>query len=159
MKNSRFQVKNEGWLHLWTWTQSDRRGFWPSGSRRNSLLFLLQLAAVRTKDQAMPAKKEWASYLAWKVKLPHFAMIIRLSIFSPQDLCDSRGTLLAWQELITVLIKVTFQIKAQKGKLLMCSTPEGLGGGWLGLYVEKNVFGSQLGCFQWKTQECHNMKY
>ena len=66
-------------------------------------------------DRPLPPKKrERAKYLVWKVKMSHFAMVIRLSIFSPQDLCDSQGTLLVWQELITALIKVTFQTKAKR---------------------------------------------
>lgn len=63
--------------------------------------------------------------------MSHFAMVIRLSIFSPQDLCDSQGTLLAWQELITALVKVTFQTKAERQTSLLCEAPAKLGR-WLG---------------------------
>lgn len=52
--------------------------------------------------------------MAWASRLSHFAVVIRLSIFSPQDLCDSQGTLLAWQELITAEAKVTFPTKAKR---------------------------------------------
>jgi hypothetical protein len=73
-------------------------------------------------------KRESARYLVCKVKMSHFAMVIRLSIFSPQDLCDSQGTLLAWQELITTLRKVTFQTKAKRQTSLLCEAPGRLGG-------------------------------
>lgn len=58
--------------------------------------------------------------------MSHFAVVIRLSIFSPQDLCDLQGTLLAWQELITALIKVTFQTKVKKQTSLWYEAPEKL---------------------------------
>lgn len=73
-------------------------------------------------------KRGKARYLVWKVKMSHFAMVIRLSIFSPQDLCDSQGTLLSWQELIIALIKVTFLTKAQRQTSPLCEAPEKLGG-------------------------------
>lgn len=60
--------------------------------------------------------------------MSHFATVIRLSIFSPQDLCESQGTLLAWQELITALTKVTFQTKAKRQTSLLCEVPEKSGG-------------------------------
>lgn len=59
--------------------------------------------------------------------MSHFAVVIGLSIFSPQDWCESQGTLLAWQELITALIKVTFQTEAKRQTSLSCEAPGKLG--------------------------------
>lgn len=89
--------------------------------KANELFFFFHTHTASSNHNYRPScvslkkkERERAKYLVWKVKMSHFAMVIRLSIFSPQDLCDSQGTLLVWQELITALTKVTFQTKAKR---------------------------------------------
>lgn len=109
--------KGLGWLRIWlcTWKQKQKMVF----KKANELFFFFFPTAssnhnYRPSCVSLKKKRERAKYLVWKVKMSHFAMVIRLSIFSPQDLCDSQGTLLVWQELITALTKVTFQTKAKR---------------------------------------------
>ena len=113
--------KGLGWLRIWlcTWKQKQKMVF----KKANELFFFFIFPTASSNCNYRPScvslkkkkrERERAKYLVWKVKMSHFAIIIRLSTFSPQDLCDSQGTLLVWQELITALTKVTFQTKAKR---------------------------------------------
>lgn len=149
--------KGMGWLRIWlcTW----KPGHAANLQKAKKLFFFFISPTASSNHNHRPhckPRKEKARYLVWKVKMSHFAMVIRLSIFSPQDLCDSQGTLLAWQELITALIKVTFQTKAKRQTSVLYEAPEKLGGfTWSLNRILKNTVHfkrSMLGSFKWEAR-------
>lgn len=81
--------KGLGWLRIWLCTWNQKQKSVAKESQWTIFFFIFPTASSNHNYRPScvsplpPKKRERAKYLVWKVKMSHFAMVIRLSIFSP----------------------------------------------------------------------------